>query len=101
MRGRVVDGVSGVRLGLGPEVAGAEDHGGVVGFRVGGTNGSGLAVGGAAVVEEVEAVEEECPVAALSGVVGGAGAHYARADHDHVEFEGGGGGGGGHVGGAV
>lgn len=80
-----VDFVADFVLGLLPETGGLEHHLGVVVLRVGGAEGAGLAVGGAAVVEEVELLEEKRFEAAFRCLVGGGATHDAGSDDYYVK----------------
>jgi len=87
LRRRGQHAVARLGLGLRPEAAREADHRRVLRLRVGVADGAGLAVRGAQVVQQVEALQEQDPRAAGRRRVRRAAAHDARAHHDDVEVE--------------
>lgn len=84
--GLEIDIVADLRLGLLPQAVRLQYQRTVIDLWIRGPDCPGLAVGGAAVVEEVELLQQEGLVAPLGGLVRRGAAHDSGTDDYHVEL---------------
>lgn len=84
--GLEIDIVADLRLGLLPQLVRLQYQRTVIVIWIRGPDCPGLAVGGAAVVEEVELLEQEGLVASLGCLVRRGAAHDSGTDDYHVEL---------------